>query len=474
MNSLKGNTLHLEIKETSTVKTILFSLGYFFNSFFIVAFNNYVWTFYEGELGLISIIASWPLYMAFASVVFNILSMLINPLVGFLTNKPIKWTKKWGFHTPWLIIGGIPTIFFFFLIFTPPAVIGVESTLPILIYYLFMVSFYDFSNSLFQTHSFGAFPAHFRSDSARRRAGIFTQIFTFLANFFAIVVWSLIIIPGNPTSFTLAAFASLIIMVISLIIFLPGAKESIEIKHRFIIGYENAAKLPFFKTMKMALKQKNFMLALITYLSFMIALGLSSMNAVNFIDDVLQEKQSIRSIGSILMLISSVLALPLFARLAKKIGHSNTYTIGLIFWGFSLFLFTFISDVTGYYIVSLINGIGGAMYTVMLSPVFADCYDEITVKTGKHQEATLIGIRNFFIRISISIQGFIVAMVHMITVYDPNNITHSTEALLGLRLIQGFFPFVFCIVGALIFFKWFDMTGAKKQKFLKKMHEMGL
>jgi Na+/melibiose symporter-like transporter len=474
MNSSKDNPKPNEIQETSTIKTILFSLGYFFNAFFIVAFNNYVWTFYEGELGLISIVVLWPIYMAIANVIFTIWSILSSPIVGFLTDKPMRWTKKWGFHTPWIVIGGLPTILFFFLIFTPPGVTGVESAMPILIYYLIMVCLYDTFNSLFQTHSFGAFPAHFRTDAARRKAGIFTQMFMFLANFFAIMIWSQIIIPGNPNSFTIAAFISLIIMIASLIIFIPGAKESIEIKERFIISYENAEKIPFFNIMKFALKQKNFMLAVFTYLSFMIALGLTSMNAVNFIDDVLQEEQYIRTIGSILMLISSVLTLPLFARLAKKIGHSITYTVGLVFFGFSMFLYMFVVDVFGFYIASLVNGMGGAMFTIMLSPIFADCYDEITVMTGKHHEATLIGIRNFFIRISVSIQSFIIAIVHVITVYDPNELTHTNEALMGLRLIQGLFPFIFCLVGALIFIKWFDMKGDKKQEILNKMREMGL
>ena len=455
-------------------KMTLFSMGFFVNVFFIVAFNNYVWTYYEGELGLISIIPLWPIYMAVANVIFTIWNMINNPLVGFFTDKPRKWTKKWGFHTPWIIIGGIPTIILFFFIFTPPEVTGFESALSVLIYYIIIICIYDAFFSLFQTHTFGAFPAHFRGDIARRKAGVWTQIFSFLANFFAITLWSQIIDPGNPTSFTIAAFLSIIVMAISLVIFLFGSKESDEIKNRFILGYETAEKISFFGTMKMALKQKNFMLALFTYFSFMIAMGLTSMNAVNFVDDVLQEEQYIRIIGSILMLFTSILTMPLWARIAKKIGHSHTYAIGLAFFGFSLLLFVFIVDVIGFYLVNLLNGIASAMYMVMLSPVLADSYDEIAVKTGKHHETTLIGIRNFFIRISVSIQAFIVAIIHVITVYNPNDLIHSTEALLGIRIIQGFFPFIFCIVGALIFNKWFDMKGKKKQDILQKMHEMSL
>ncbi len=160
----------------------MFSTGYFFNAFVIVAFNNYVWTFYEGELGLISIVALWPIYMAIANVIFTIWSMLCNPLVGYLTDKPMKWTKKRGFHLPWIVIGGIPTVILFFFIFKPPNVTGFESVFPILIYYSCLVCAFDTFYSLFQTHSFGAFPAHFRGDFERRKAGVLTQIFTFSLN----------------------------------------------------------------------------------------------------------------------------------------------------------------------------------------------------------------------------------------------------------------------------------------------------
>ncbi|MFX1502879.1 MAG: MFS transporter, partial [Promethearchaeota archaeon] len=379
-----------------------------------------------------------------------------------------------GFHTPWIVIGGIPTIIFFFLIFTPPNIIGIESAFPVLLYYLIIVFLYDISNSLFQTHSFGAFPAHFRGDAIRRKAGMINQILIFIANFLTITIWSQIIIPGNPTTFTIAAFSSFIILGISLAIFIPGSKETIEIKERFIQGYEKAERKSFFWTMKMAIKQKNFMLALLTYILFMISLGLMSMNTINFVDDVLQEGQFIRTIGSIFMLIASIITMPLWIYVAKKIGHSRLYTLGLISFGFSLLLYIFVSDAIGFYIINFITGVSAAMFTIMLSPVLADCYDEITVKTNKHHEATLVGFRNSFLRISVAIQSLIVAIIHIITFYNPNNPTHTNGALLGLRLIQGVIPFLFCLVGTIIFNKWFDLKGRKKQEILLKLKEMGL
>ncbi len=460
--------------EPSLIKMILFSTGYFLNTYLMIAFNNYVWTFYEGELGLISIVSLWPIYMAIANTLYTIWGMLINPVIGYLTDKPFKWTKKRGFHTPWIIIGAIPTIILFFFLFTPPQVSGIESALPILIYYIIIVFLYDTSYSLLQTHSFGAFAAHFRGDTTRRKGGILTQTFTFIANFLAITIWSLVIDPGNPTSFTIAAFISIIILLCSLAVFIPGSKEDKVIKERFIVGHENSEKTSFFKTMKMGIKQKNFMLAVFTYLTFMIAFGLMSMNAVNFVDDVLQEGQYIRSIGSILMLLSSLITMPIWACLAKRIGHSNTYAIGLASYGVSLLLNLFIVNAFQFYLTSILNGVSGSLFLIMLSPVLADCYDEIAVKTKKHHQTTLLGIRNFFVRTSVIIQSFTIAIIHALTFYDPLDVSHQVNALVGLRIIQGLVPFVFCSMGALIFYKWFDLKGIKKQEVTRKLRELGL
>ncbi len=456
----------------STTKMITFSMGYFLNIFIMVAFNSYVWTFYEVELGLMGIVSLWPIYMAIANVIYTIWSMISNPLLGYFTDKPLRWTKKRGFHTPWIIIGGIPTIIFFFLLFTPPKVTGVESVIPILVYYILIVCLFDTFYSLLQTHSFGAFAAHFRGDKERVKAGFSTQIFTFIANFLAIAIWSQMIDTENIRSFTIAALVSVILLSISLIIFIPGSRESDEIKERFIVGYENAEKIPFFKTMKIAIKQKNFMLVLFTYILFMIAMGLVSMNSFNFVDDVLQAEQKIRTIESTLMLVSSLLTMPIWFRVVKKIGHSAMYSLGLTIFGFSVLFNLFIVNVFQFFLIAIFRGAAIAMFLIMLSPLFADCYDEIAVKTQKHQQATLLGIRNLFLKISVTIQSLIIAFIHIITAYEPIN--PSGEALFGLRLIQGLFPFIFCIIGALIFYKWFDLKGNKKQEIMQKLHEMGL
>ncbi|GAG82046.1 unnamed protein product, partial [marine sediment metagenome] len=265
---------------------------------------------------------------------------------------------------------------------------------------------------------------------------------------------------------------SVILLSISLLIFFPGSKESDEIKERFIIGYKNAEKVPFFRTMKIAIKQKNFMLTLFTYIFFMIAMGLVSMNSLDFLNDVLQVNPDIWIVESFLMFISSLITMPIWYLVTKKIENSTMFSLGLLVFGFVVLSNLFIVNVFQFFITAIFRGAAVAMFLIMLSPIFADCYDEIAVKTKKHQQATLLGVRNFFLKISVTIQSLIIAIIHIITAYEPN--TPSGKALFGLRLIQGLFPFLFCIIGALIFYKWYDLKGNKKQEIMQKLHEIGL
>jgi Na+/melibiose symporter-like transporter len=166
--------------------------------------------------------------------------------------------------------------------------------------------------------------------------------------------------------------------------------------------------------------------------------------------------------------------MPIWAYLSKRLGHSNTYAIGLAAYGVSLLFYFFIVDTSQFYITNALNGASLSMFMIMLSPVFADCYDEIAVKTKKHQQTTLIGIRNFFVRSSVMVQSFIIAIIHAVTFYNPLDISHQENALVGIRMIQGLFPFIVCILGALIFYIRFDLKGTKKEEVTRQLHELGI
>ena len=72
--------------------------------------------FYEAEVGL----NSWLTALGLA--IYAIWDAINDPLVGYITDRPFKFTKKWGRRFPWILFAYVPWIISFLLIFSPPNV----------------------------------------------------------------------------------------------------------------------------------------------------------------------------------------------------------------------------------------------------------------------------------------------------------------------------------------------------------------
>ncbi len=103
-----------EWEQVSFKKLISFSFGYLLVFFFIGQFNTYVFYYYEVEIGLPVVL------LGLAFVIFAIWNMINDPLLGYLTDRPFKFTKKWGMRFPWMVIGIIPFLICYFFLFAIP------------------------------------------------------------------------------------------------------------------------------------------------------------------------------------------------------------------------------------------------------------------------------------------------------------------------------------------------------------------
>ena len=86
------------------------------NEFIDMAFTAFGFYYYESEIGL----NVWLVSLGY--IIFAIYNAINDPLVGYLTDRPFKFTKKWGRRFPWIILGGVLWVISYILIFTPPSV----------------------------------------------------------------------------------------------------------------------------------------------------------------------------------------------------------------------------------------------------------------------------------------------------------------------------------------------------------------
>jgi GPH family glycoside/pentoside/hexuronide:cation symporter len=108
----------LTYKEPSILNILSYSSSGFWSMFAWSVFGSYVFFFYEVAVGLNAT------YIALAMIIFTLWDAIDDPLIGFLTDRKFKFTKKIGKRFPWVVIGIIPASFVFILLFMPPPTIN--------------------------------------------------------------------------------------------------------------------------------------------------------------------------------------------------------------------------------------------------------------------------------------------------------------------------------------------------------------
>ncbi len=119
-------------------------------------------------------------------------------------------------------------------------------------------------------------------------------------------------------------------------------------------------------------------------------------------------------------------------------------------------------------------GISFGAYVSVLFSLYADTNDEVVNAAGRHVEATMVGIRNFFFRVAYLTTGVIIAGVHLATGYVPGASQQTDLALLGIRIHTGGIPALFCLIGAIIMYKFYDLKGEKREQMVASLRKQGL
>ena len=453
----------------STKKMISHSFGFVIFSYLSSVFALSVFYFYEVEIGL-------PInLLGISFVIYAIWSMINYPLLGYLTDRPIPLMKKWGMRSPWIMISAFLSVIFFYLIYTPPIYDAKTNPWPIFWYMLIMTCLFDTFFTIFNEHFVGGFVNQFREDSERRRASGINMIFSGITLFFMGFIWPLTVIYGDRSTFVLAALIAMLILIVCIIIIIPGISESEEAKARYLKGRMEEKTTSFWKMMKQIFRQKNFRSSLIAGILGGIAGALGLASGIYFMKDVLRLPLYFSIFTSMAYFISFFVAMPFWLNFIRKHGHVKTYILGLFLAGFSLIPYLWITTLEEIIILSFVRGAVDCSTAIVILMIISDVYDETTLLTGKHQEATLLGIRLFFVRTSVIFQAIIITWIHIATGYNPDpHAVQSATAVWGIRVHAALIPMICIFLSGLVMLFFYDLKGEKQKALKKKLRERGL
>jgi len=461
-----------EDEKVSVGKRTSYSMIWLYDYIVIAGSGIMLFYYYEVELGLSVAL------IGLAFIIFALWNMVNDPLIGFLTDKPMRWSKKYGLRMPWILFGGILTTLFYVLIFMVPDTDPKQNPWPLFWYLVIITCLYDTFYTILTCHAYGGFTNVFRTRDDRRKGGTLGQWMGTISRFIMMgILVPYIIVTGDPSSYVRAAIITGIIIGISFVLFIPGIHESEAVKTRYLAVWEylEERKLPYFKFLKIVFKQKNYKLALFAFTMFTFGYMLYYVNIMYFIEDVLHAGMEVMMYTAVSYTVAFLISIWIWSRyVADRFGHSNTYALGLALLGLAFLSAMWVTTILEYVIWHLIAGLGMTAFSAVWMSVGADTQDEVTNAAGVHQEAALVGISNFFYRLAWMVIGSVMVAIHILTGYVPGAAVQTETAQLGVRILAGGIPGVCCLLGALVIFVFYDLKDEKREQLMKSLREQGL
>lgn len=449
-----------------------FGVGSMSREFLLMAFNTFVFFYYEAEVGL----NVW--YIGIGLIIFAIYNALNDPIVGYLTNRPFKFTKKWGRRFPLILIGGIPMGFCYFLIFIPPNVDPQTGTGALILFgwFVFVTCLFDTFHTIFFVSWQALFPDKFRSQSERRTSTAYNILLGIIGVALGAMIPPLLITFGDLQTYIIQGIAIFLFSLVTMIIAIPGFREDRVTIDRYLESYVKEVKRrSFISELKLVFKQRSFVAFIFVYMMYQTLVVSMTASIPYVVRFILKLPASATTLLMACLLIGVIVSTPFWIKLAqKKNDNRKVMLIGAILLGVLLIPMIFIETYELFLISLLIWGIALGAFWAMIFPVMSDVIDESVVRDGERKEGTLTGIQQFFGRLGIIFQALSFALAHTLTGFVEGADTQSASAIWGIHVHLAVVPMVCILLGAFVFWKWYDLKPEKVSENQLRINQLKL
>jgi len=459
-----------EIKVThSKLNMVSYGFGTFLNEFIMMAFFAFSFFYYESEIGL----NVW--LVGFGYIIYAIWNAVNDPLVGYLTDRPFRFTKKWGRRFPWIIMGGIPWVLSFVLVFTPPNVDPVDGQWILFGWLVMSMCLYDTFASIFWVNYASLFPDKFRSVEERRSANGIAVVIGILGSVGGAVVPPLFITFGVLSSYIIQAGVVFIICIVALALALPGSRDDKISVERYLVAHEDKERTSFFRTLKAAMKQRNFVAVILILFLYQVMIRSMTASIPYIVRFILKMPASIITLIMGAFMITVIISTPIWVKIAQKKNDNRKV---MLITGTLLTIFTipliFVNTLIGFIIAMVIWGTVLGGFWVMQLPILGDVIDESIARSEKREEGVYMGFNQFFSRLAIMVQAISFAIVHTFTGFVEGSSTQSAQAEMGIQIHFAVVPFFAMLLGVIIFWKFYNLTPDKVKENQLKIKQLKL
>lgn len=453
-------------KEPSVLNTISFGSAGFWSMFAYGVFGAYFFFFYEVAIGLNAI------FIATAMIIFTIWDAVNDPLIGYLTDRITKLTRRFGKRFPWIIVGIIPANFVFALMFMPPMVNAATNPMPIFIWIVVTTCLFDSLATLCFINVESLFPDKFRTGKARRKARGWGTPLSMIALPVSAIIPPLMITFEDPASYIPMAWLCVGILTVVSILFLPGMRENKEIIDRYYVSQMKPET--FIAALKSTLKQKSFRYYIIIFFGFVVVTNSLTASIPYAVFVVLQGDESDAILLFAMFLNGALISVPIWIYINKRLkNNKKSAVIGGITLTCGTFITFFYTGVYDSMVYIFILGFTMGNLWTLTGVYFADVLDERVALTRSPVRGTTVGVLSFFNRLSRGAQIAIFAIVHILTGFVAGSQNQTELAKLGVRLHMSVIPAIVLLICTLIFWKKYPLTPEKSLEIRKQIQELG-
>jgi len=428
-----------------------YGAGEFSSSIFFTLTSFWLMNFLTDEVRLSAALAGTAL------LVGKIWDAVIDPFIGYVSDRT---KSRWGRRRPYLLYFAIPFGLAFVLMFRNPGIDGQTGKfIWTLLTYMFFCTVYSFTNIPYNS----LLPEMTPDYNERTNISGFKQGFAVLGTLLGAgaAMPLMALFAGRTAGFIgMSAIFGFLAALSLLVTFLSVREPEKVVK-------EQTGSV--FTALRDAFTNKPFLLLLTTWFLNSTAVAIMQSMLIYYYKYVFQDEAAV-TLAMIFLLVFTMITLPLWVWLCKKLGKKLAYILGMSLTLAAVTCFAFFADKLGPGLALIFMGLAGVGFASHYVAPWAMAPDTIEYgfsKSGVRREGVYYSIWTFVIALGGALAGFLVGHGLDLFGYVPDAV-QSEHSILGIRLLIGIVPAVIILLGNMVL-AFYPLSKKRYEDVLAKM-----
>lgn len=400
---------------------------------------------------LVSVVGMNPVLAGLIPGLGKIWDSISDPLMGYLTDNS---KSRFGRRRVFFLIGILPIIITFTLIWVP---VGFESQAALFVYYFFAYLFF-YSCSTMVLVPYSALSAEMTKDfSQRNRLTGTRMIFSMMATLLGGLIAQPLInsFSSQSTGHFIMGFTFSVIFALPYIAVYLGTWElPAAVK-------TEAGKKSIFKNFSTIYRNRSFRIHIAMYICSYAAMDVLMAWFKFYVIDYLH-KPGVVTIGLGAILITQIIALPLYVRVSNNRGHAFAYRSGLVIWAAAIAMMSLQkpgSSMIFLVVNCIFIGAGmsaGVIIPFQLLPFVADVDELITAeqRAGTYAGAMTLIRKLIQGALVLPLLGLLLSLIGYRSAANDIAAVQTAETLQWLRIIFVGVPVLLSVTGIWVSFRF--------------------